>query len=1093
MNKKYIKYIKYLSLIFIISISFGITSFANELIYETKQITSTDNEALTEQGIFNDGWRLGTYSESAGYSPGRLPNNELFEKNLDTGWYQSPERLTVPGEKGRTPMYIGFHFSSTGHLMFGNNLDGKDDTQYKNYLKAEDNVAVLAKEGIPVVPDTVLELSFDYFNVQINGTITSNNLILAFFKDENGEQIGDKSAYINPFINSAGEQRRHERKIRVPKDAVSMSLQFYPLDRSLPWRSSQIVVSNLTIYGEKVANEKSAPVKVIHKDEKTGRILKTEEFTGSIGSFYTTSPSDFTGYQWNEIAPENSMGIFTKLPQTVIYEYEPKSEGKPVYIKFLDKLSQDEIAEDEVIEGPIGSVYKAQPKEIEGYELTSPFPENEEGRISDDVQTVTYYYDKINKVQWLPSYSKWKNSNTATIPKENAFVMMYSDKTKVEEYSDGIKMDEALQKDGDNVQFDPTKGTQWIRWSNVGYYKGQNIGVKLSVTPDKDKPGPVSEWNFIGFRNSDFLDVAADKEMGHLDVKYEFLDEKGQPIEISGYWTMGGLNDSKLIKLKTSQFDYLFSTPATGDNPILISYELNGDIIEMTGHGHDATDEVPAKPENLIPSQLEVTATYTDQTSFSYVMSSTPNNPFKNSLLSYNSSSIAKVGISDPQPIDQTVKSVTKDNRDKLTNEFVQQIPYESSGNRNQNMTWTVSNIENDDVFKTGVWQVYDETGKEQTDLFEFDKVNQTIKPKDLKNSNLYNHYYRFVYSLPFDESKEIQENQLVEQNNGKYLNYSQDISLTVDKLSPVVATPTTDINFMATINYSYTDEEGKPITMDGLAKTGTGLITQPYPVNEAPDIQGYTFNRSEPSDLMNKKILYTDNPVNFIYDKINKVQMTVNYYQLDRQGKETTHRVIDDLQTGNTVEALVEEVEVGKKISEFIPQPDFNSYLYKSSIVTNDVTNESIEDDIVPMNDFTVNRYYQPLENLSVPKTISFGEKNAQRLKDEYSVKNDPSPIGLTSGYSDVNWSLHASSDGLFSEGTKTRLLSDMYFRLNDEKMIINEEDTVLASQVNEHYYDLPLVTEDNKEGLFLKIGNSGTKDSKYSGKIKFSMVTGP
>ena len=696
-------------------------------------------------------------------------------------------------------------------------------------------------------------------------------------------------------------------------------------------------------------------------------------------------------------------------------------------------------------------------------------------------------------INWLPSYSKWKNSNTDTIPKESAFVMMYSDNTEVVEYSEGIQMQEALENKKNLVEFDPTKGPQWIRWSNVGYYKGQNIGVKMIVTPDPTQPGPRSPLNLIGFRRTDFLRVDMDRRMGFLDVEYEFLDEQGKPIEVSGYWTLNNVSDSKTIALRTDLLDNIYSIPTGGNNPILISYDLKGNMIEITGNGHFASGSIPTEPTNLIASQLQTTVSYKNQKSFSYVISSTPKNPFSNSSVAYVSSSIAKVEIPDPQPVNQTVEKITEDNRDKLTNEFVQQIPYESSLNRNQKMTWTVSNIKNDDVFKTGVWQVYDETGKEQTGLFEFAEDNKTIKPKDLSNSNLYNHYYRFFYSLPFNDKGEVDENQLITKDGGKYLPYSQDISLKVDSLSPVVATPTTDINFMATINYSYTDEEGKPITMDGLAKTGTSLITKPYPVTKAPEIKGYTFNKSEPSDLTNEKILYTDNTVTFIYDKINKVQMTVNYYQLDRQGNETDHRVIGDLKTGKTVNALVKEVEVGEKISDFIPQSDFDNYIYKSSIVTNDVTNETIEDDIVPMDDFTVNRYYQPLENLSVPKTISFGEKNAQRLKDEYSVKNSPSPINLTSGYSDVNWSLHASSDGLFSEGTNTRLLSDMYFRLNNEKMIINKEDTILASQINKHYYDLPLVTEDNKEGLFLEIGNSGTKDSKYSGKIKFSMVTGP
>lgn len=67
------------------------------------------------------------------------------------------------------------------------------------------------------------------------------------------------------------------------------------------------------------------------------------------------------------------------------------------------------------------------------------------------------------------------------------------------------------------------------------------------------------------------------------------------------------------------------------------------------------------------------------------------------------------------------------------------------------------------------------------------------------------------------------------------------------------------------------------------------------------------------------------------------------------------------------------------------------------------------------------------------------------------------------------------------------------MYFRIGNEKIIIDKEGNVLLNHTNKNYYELPLVTKENKEGLFLEINKQSTKEASYKGVIKFSMVTGP
>ena len=65
-----------------------------------------------------------------------------------------------------------------------------------------------------------------------------------------------------------------------------------------------------------------------------------------------------------------------------------------VIIKHIDKETNEEIAEREVKEGNFGEEYVALSKEIEGYTLVEPLPQNVMGQFGNETIIIEYYYEK---------------------------------------------------------------------------------------------------------------------------------------------------------------------------------------------------------------------------------------------------------------------------------------------------------------------------------------------------------------------------------------------------------------------------------------------------------------------------------------------------------------------------------------------------------------------------------------------------------------------------------------------------------------------------------------------------------------------------
>lgn len=283
--------------------------------------------------------------------------------------------------------------------------------------------------------------------------------------------------------------------------------------------------------------------------------------------------------------------------------------------------------------------------------------------------------EKEDGLKIMGTFSKWLDATTNIIPKTNTFMMMKMQDTSVSDVK-------GLTHEGGRYRFSSgeAKVSRSLIYRNVGYVDGTNVHVRVTMTPNEEVTDLTS--NFIGYETG-FMNIGVKSKKGkpiETAVSYEFLNDDNQLIKVSGYWTVTGLNQYKRVALPSEQVENIYSYHRGTSPQTTIKYLEEGDNLTLIGTNTKAGSSGEG---------VETTLTYNALETFDFTV--IPRDMDDTIQLNYSQSSIPKVGIPDSQPVNQTVKNITKDNRDKLTNEFVQHIPFESTDNRDQDMTWTLS------------------------------------------------------------------------------------------------------------------------------------------------------------------------------------------------------------------------------------------------------------------------------------------------------------------------------------------------------------------------------------------------------------------
>ena len=153
--------------------------------------------------------------------------------------------------------------------------------------------------------------------------------------------------------------------------------------------------------------KKQTKVTVNYIDKTTGEKLKendgsesTEVKEGLEGEAYETIAKEFKWYVLTDPEPTNTEGQMTKDEIVVNYYYvRPETS---LIEKHID-VTNNELLASETHEGRVGDEYNIASKEFEGYDLVEEkLPTNAEGRYTEEVQEVKYYY--IKKARLIVKY-----------------------------------------------------------------------------------------------------------------------------------------------------------------------------------------------------------------------------------------------------------------------------------------------------------------------------------------------------------------------------------------------------------------------------------------------------------------------------------------------------------------------------------------------------------------------------------------------------------------------------------------------------------------------------------------------------------------
>ncbi|HHQ1040043.1 MucBP domain-containing protein [Listeria monocytogenes] len=221
------------------------------------------------------------------------------------------------------------------------------------------------------------------------------------------------------------------------------------------------------------------PITVNYVDDTGKTLAPSETLNGNVGDTYNATAKQIDGYTLSA-EPTNATGQFTSSAQTVNYIYtkNPAPEKGVVEIHYVDENNK-QLSSATKISGTVGDNYTTEPKNIDGYTLTTT-PDNATGTFNTSSQTVTYVYTK-NIVAAEPVTVNYVDANGKTLAPSETLNGTIGDTYNAT----------AKQIDGYTLSAEPTNATGQFTNSaqtvNYIYTKNTNIDQPL---PDKKTTKP---------------------------------------------------------------------------------------------------------------------------------------------------------------------------------------------------------------------------------------------------------------------------------------------------------------------------------------------------------------------------------------------------------------------------------------------------------------------------------------------------------------------------------------------------------------------------------------------------------------------------
>ena len=199
-----------------------------------------------------------------------------------------------------------------------------------------------------------------------------------------------KVQYIEKDTDRLIEEIVEEGYVGKEYNTISKNIEGYvlveePEEKNITMTEDEVIVKYYYKHVTKGVIEK-------HIDIDTGEILFNTIHEGNEGDEYKIEPKEIEGYDVvQEKLPTNNEGTMEKDVITVSYYYKKKAVVI-VTVKYIDKDTNDVLAEDIVIKGYEGKEYKTEKKEISGYEFVEIIGKRE-GKMTTN-EEVIYYYQK---------------------------------------------------------------------------------------------------------------------------------------------------------------------------------------------------------------------------------------------------------------------------------------------------------------------------------------------------------------------------------------------------------------------------------------------------------------------------------------------------------------------------------------------------------------------------------------------------------------------------------------------------------------------------------------------------------------------------
>lgn len=278
---------------------------------------------------------------------------------------------------------------------------------------------------------------------------------------------------------------------------------------------------------------KSAGVVERHYDIKTNQLLEQEtRYEGKEGDEYTTNTKEFEGYDVvKEKLPLNAKGNMTIEEIEVDYYYIQKTK---VIVKYVDKITGNEVEKEETIEGHEGDEYKTESKIIDGYVIIEKeIPSNKEGKMTKEDITVTYYYIRPAEVE-VQYIDKTTNRQISTIEQIKGYENdEYVTEQKQVEY---YKFVESSNNTKGNMKveiIEQEDGSKKINNKTIVKYYYEPLNFNLKVDKNITKILVSGEEKKVTNGNLAKLEINR-KKIDDTNVKVEYVIKVKNNGEIAG-------------------------------------------------------------------------------------------------------------------------------------------------------------------------------------------------------------------------------------------------------------------------------------------------------------------------------------------------------------------------------------------------------------------------------------------------------------------------------------------------------------------------------------------------------------------------------